>query len=178
MFLKIAGGLITSLLLAFVIGFALPSQVHVERSLLISAPPTEIFPLVSDFNQWDTWSPWADMDPNAEMTISGSGVGQTMQWRSDDPQVGSGTQEVTGLEPPNQVTTHLDFGDQGVANATLKLTPKDDDTLVSWTLDTDMREGVPTLMQPISTYFGFFMDSMIGKDYEAGLSNLKSLAES
>ncbi len=178
MFLKILGGLATAVLVAFMAGFVLPSQVHVERSLVISASPTEIYPLISDLNQWDAWSPWADKDPNAEMTISGSGIGQTMEWHSEDPQVGNGTQEVIGLESPNYISTHLDFGDQGMADATLKLTPQDDGTLVSWSLDTDMRAGVPTLQQPISTYFGFLMDNMIGKDYEQGLNNLKTLAES
>ena len=178
MFLKILGGLATAVLVAFMAGFVLPSQVHVERSLVISASPTEIYPLISDLNQWDAWSPWADKDPNAEMTISGSGIGQTMEWHSEDPQVGNGTQEVIGLESPNYISTHLDFGDQGMADATLKLTSQDDGTLVSWSLDTDMRAGVPTLQQPISTYFGFLMDNMIGKDYEQGLNNLKTLAES
>ena len=149
-----------------------------ERRLLISAPPTEIVPKVSDLNQWEDWSPWAKMDPNAEIAISGAGVGQTMEWHSEDPDVGNGTQEIIDLESPSYVSTHLDFGDQGMADATLKLTPQDDGTLVSWTLDSDMRAGVPTVMQPISTYFGFLMDSMIGKDYEQGLSNLKVLAES
>lgn len=178
MFLKILGGLAAAVLVAFMAGFVLPSQVHVERSLLISASPTEIYPLISDLNQWDAWSPWADKDPNAEMTISGSGIGQTMEWHSEDPQVGNGTQEVISLESPNYVNTHLDFGDQGMADATLKLTPQNDGTLVSWSLDSDMRAGVPTLQQPISTYFGFLMDGMIGKDYEQGLNNLKTLAES
>lgn len=178
MFLKVIGGLVTAVLIAFVAGFVLPSQIHVERSLLISAPPTEIFPLVGDLNQWDAWSPWATMDPDAEMTISGNGVGQVMEWHSEDPQVGDGTQEITGLDSPNYISSHLDFGDQGMADAKIQLTPQDNGTLVSWSLDSDMRAGVPTLMQPISTYFGFMMDSMIGKEYEKGLSNLKALAES
>ncbi|MEA5464705.1 SRPBCC family protein [Leptothoe sp. PORK10 BA2] len=178
MVLKVIGGLVTTVLLAFVAGFIIPSQVHVERSLLINAPPTEIYSMVSDLGQWDAWSPWAKMDPDAEMIISGQGVGQTMEWHSEDPQVGNGTQEIIALESPNYVNTHLDFGDQGMADALLKLTPQENGTLVSWSLDTDMRAGVPPLMQPISTYFGFMMDSMIGKDYEQGLSNLKTLAES
>lgn len=73
MFLKVIGGLVvTTVLLAFVAGFVIPSQVHVERSLLIDAPPTEIYPMVSDLRQWDAWSPWAKMDPDAEMTINGT----------------------------------------------------------------------------------------------------------
>ena len=177
MFLKIVGGLAATVLLLFVAGFVLPSQIHVERSVLIGAPPTQIFPLVSDFHRWDAWSPWAKIDPDAEMIISGTGIGQTMEWHSKDPQVGDGSQKVTAIESPDYMKTHMDFGDQGMADATIQLTPQGDGTLVSWSLDSDVRAGVPTLMQPISTYFGFMMDNMIGKEYEKGLSNLKALAE-
>ncbi|NER83310.1 MAG: SRPBCC family protein [Leptolyngbya sp. SIO1D8] len=158
-------------------GFLLPSQVHVERSLLMNGTPEDVYPLVSDLTEWQAWSPWAQMDPQMDVAISGSGVGQTMRWHSEDPMVGDGTQEVTVLESPSYVKTHLDFGSQGVADAAFELTPQSDGTLVSWSLDTDMREGVPFLSQPISTYFGFFMDSMMGQDYEAGLANLKNLVE-
>ena len=178
MFLKIIGGIVAAVLLAFVAGFVLPSQLHVERSLLISAPPTKIFPLVSDFNQWDAWSPWAKMDPDAEMIIQGSGVGQLMEWHSEDPQMGDGRQEVMAIESPDYISTHLDFGDQGMADAVIQLTPQENGTLVSWSLDSDVRAGVPPLMQPISTYFGFLMDKMVGQQYEKGLNNLKALVES
>jgi hypothetical protein len=161
----------------FISGFILPSQVHVERAILINATPTEIFPVVSDLTAWDSWSPWANLDPDMEMTITGSGVGQTMHWHSEDPRVGDGTQEITALASPNSVRTHLDFGSQGIADAALTLNPQDNGTLVSWSLDTDMREGVSTLMKPINTYFGFLMDSLIGKDYEAGLASLKAVIE-
>ncbi|MEM7797301.1 MAG: SRPBCC family protein [Cyanobacteria bacterium P01_C01_bin.118] len=178
MFLKIIGGIVTTVLIAFVAGFVLPSQIHVERSLLISAPPTKIFPLVSDFNQWDAWSPWAKMDPDAEMIIKGTGVGQMMEWNSEDPQVGHGSQEVIAIETPDYISTHLDFGDQGMADAMIQLTSQGKGTLVSWSLDSDVRAGVPPLMQPISTYFGFLMDKMVGQEYEKGLNNLKALVES
>ncbi|MBT9313458.1 SRPBCC family protein [Leptothoe kymatousa] len=177
MFLKIIGGLVTALALAFVAGFVLPSQIHVERSVVIGAAPEQIFPLVSDLSQWDAWSPWAKKDPNAEMTISGSGLGQTMVWHSEVPEVGDGSQEVTALESPGYVKTHLDFGDMGVADAMISLTPEETGTRVAWSLDSDVREGVPMLMKPVSTYFGFMMDSMVGTEYENGLSSLKALVE-
>lgn len=66
------------------------------------------------------------------------------------------------------------MGGQGIADAAFDLTPADAGTHVVWSLDSDMREGVPLLMQPISTYFGFLMDGM----NETGLQNLKALAES
>ncbi len=158
-------------------GYLLPSTVHVERDIVIDAPPEQVYALLSDFSAWEGWSPWAKLDPNAAMTISGSGLGQTMSWASDNPKVGQGTQTIVALEAPNALTTHLEFGDMGSADATFTLLPEDDQTHVVWSLDSNMREGVPLLAQPINTYFGFLMDSMVGNDYEVGLQNLKNLAE-
>jgi uncharacterized protein YndB with AHSA1/START domain len=158
-------------------GYLLPSTVHVERDILIDAPPEQVYSLISDFSAWEGWSPWAKLDPNAAMTISGSGLGQTMSWASENPQVGQGTQTIVALDAPNALTTHLEFGNMGSADATFTLLPEDDQTRVVWSLDSDMREGVPLREQPINTYFGFLMNSMVGSDYEVGLQNLKALAE-
>jgi len=158
-------------------GFILPSQVHVERQALIEASPEAVFAEISDFNQWEKWSPWANIDPDADFAVEGEGVGQKMTWASENPEVGSGTQQVTALDSPRLLKTHLDFGDMGVSDATFALEPTDGKTLVTWSLDADVRESVPLLNQPMSTYFGFFMDSMVGEQYEKGLANLKETLE-
>ena len=156
-------------------GFVLPSQVHVERSLFIPAPAAVIFSEISDLNRWDAWSPWAAMDPDMALTVTGQGVGQTMTWHSDDPMVGDGQQTITALTDAQQLATHLDFGKQGMADATFTLMPQSGGTQVVWALDTDMREGVPLLDQPFSTYFGLVMDRLVGADYEQGLQNLAAV---
>ena len=111
------------------------------------------------------------------MTITGSGIGQKMAWASENPQVGNGTQEIVEIESPRHLKTQLEFDGQGVANATFDLTPENGATRVIWSLDTDMRKGISVWMQPINTYLGFLMDSMVGKDYEQGLKNLKDVVE-
>ncbi|MDJ0702301.1 MAG: SRPBCC family protein [Leptolyngbyaceae cyanobacterium MO_188.B28] len=174
---KIAGALLGLVVVIVGAGFLLPSHVHVEREMTINAAPAEVFALVSDFEAWDAWSPWAKIDPEAEMTITGSGIGQKMTWASNNPQVGHGTQEITATKSPSYLKTHLDFGGQGVADAAFNLMPEEGATKITWSLDTDMREGAPIWLQPINTYVGFFMDSMIGQDYEQGLQNLKDVAE-
>jgi hypothetical protein len=131
----------------------------------------------SDLNAWDAWSPWAGMDPSATYQVEGSGVGQTMSWSSEDPRVGSGTQAIASLIEPQFMETHLDFGSNGQAESTFQLVPEDGKTRVAWSLDTDVRAGVPLLKQPLSTFFGLQMDRMVGSDYEVGLANLKRLAE-
>ena len=40
-----------------------------------------------------------------------------------------------------------------------------------------MREGVPLLSKPLSTFLGCFMDSIVGEQYEEGLANLKTVVE-
>jgi uncharacterized protein YndB with AHSA1/START domain len=162
---------------AIALSFFLPSQVHVERKTLINASPEQVFAQVSDFNAWQAWSPWAKIDPNAKMNIQGSGLGQTMTWQSENPKVGNGSQKITQLDSPRKLITHLDFEDMGSSDASFVLEPTDGKTLVTWSLDTDMREGVPLVKKPMNTYFGFFMDSMLGKTYEEGLANLKAVVE-
>lgn len=162
----------------FGLGFLLPAQAHVERSLVIDAPPAQVFAQVSDLSAWSAWSPWAKLDPDAQLTVEGSGVGQRMIWSSDNPQVGEGSQVVTALESPSHVQTHLEFDGQGLADAAFDLTPMaDGQTQVTWSLDSNMRDGVPFLMKPVSTYMGFLMDGMVGGDYETGLQNLKAVLE-
>jgi uncharacterized protein YndB with AHSA1/START domain len=177
MFKKIIGSVVAVLAIVFGLGFVLPDKAHVERDIVINAPPEKVFALVSDFNQWNRWSPWADIDPNAAYDISGTGVGHRMSWTSGDPNVGNGVQTVTALDPPSRLVTHLEFGDMGKADATFTLTPAGEATRVVWSLNSKMRDGVPFIMQPMATYMGFFMDGMVGKDYEKGLARLKAAAE-
>ena len=164
--------------LLFGLGFLLPAHAHVERSLVMNAPPEQIFAQVSDLSAWSAWSPWAKMDPDARLTVEGEGIGQRMLWSSDNPQVGEGSQTVIALDSPSHVQTHLEFDEQGLADAAFDLTPTaDGQTQVTWSLDTDMRDGVPFVMKPVSTYMGFLMDGMVGSDYETGLQNLKAVVE-
>ena len=37
---------------------------RLQRSVLIDAPPDEIFILITDFKQWPQRSPWKNPDPN------------------------------------------------------------------------------------------------------------------
>jgi uncharacterized protein YndB with AHSA1/START domain len=157
------------------LGYVLPDKVQVERSIIINAPQERVYALVADLSAADRWQPWAAMDPDMTKEVSGSGVGQKQVWKSK--KLGDGSQEITALNPPAHVDYALDFGDMGVATAAMTLEPAGDAVKVVWSMNANMREGVPFYMQPVSTYMGFFMDGMVGKDYEKGLANLKRIAE-
>lgn len=156
-----------------VIGLMLPRQVSVMRTIDITAPAGAIFPHVNSLRATAAWSPWLDRDPDVQVIYSGpdSGVGARMVWTSDNPQVGSGTQEIVASVENARVETALDFGDMGTAGARFDLTGTDAGTSVTWGLDTDMGAG------PIGRWMGLMMDKWVGADYEAGLANLKALVE-
>lgn len=163
------------LLIAFVGGaYLLPQHVTVERDVVIDAPPQEVFVHLNSFENFNEWSPWAKLDPDTKYTYKGpkSGVGARMEWTSDDPNVGNGTQEIITSEPYSLVESNLDFGTDGTAVAYYKLDPQDGATDLTWGLRADMGNN------PIGRWMGLAMDSMVGADYEKGLASLKKLIES
>jgi len=163
------------LILALIgIGYELPDSAHVERSIRISAAPQTVFPYVSDFRKFDEWSPWAQKDPDMKYTFGGpeSGVGATMTWHSNDPDVGSGSSLITQSKPPHHVTTRLEFGVEATtATSYFNITPVSNGSKVTWGFDTEFGTNL------IWRYFGLMMDRWVGGEYDKGLQNLKTLVE-
>jgi effector-binding domain-containing protein len=154
------------------VAFFLPDSAHVERSITIARPTSQVFSVLNSFRRFNDWSPWFDIDPQAKYTISGpaTGVGAKSSWVGNKD-VGSGSQEIIESKPYEIVRMALDFGDMGKSTATFHLVPAAQATQVTWSLDMGFNGKL------ISRYFGLMMDSMIGKDYDKGLARLKTLVE-
>jgi uncharacterized protein YndB with AHSA1/START domain len=172
-FKRIVAALVAVVVVAVLVSFVLPRHPTVTRSVDIAAPVSTIFPIVSDLRRFNEWSPWFDRDPAAEYTFTGpiDGVGQTMNWTSDKPEVGSGKQSITRIEPDRQVEMSLEFGQQGTADATITLEPKGNATTVTWDFSGDAG------FNPVMRYMGLMFDKWIDPDYEKGLARLKTVAE-
>ena len=159
-----------------VLGFAStkPDTFRVERSMLIKAPPDKVFALINDFHQWEAWSPWAKRDPAMKASYSGAaaGNGAAYEW-SGNREVGAGRMEILDAAAPTKVSIKLDFMQpiEGHNTAEFTLAPHDDSTTVTWA----MFGPSPFIAKVMGLFFS--MDSMVGKDFEQGLSNLKGMAE-
>ena len=155
------------------VAFFLPDSAHVERSITIARPPSQVFAVLDSYRRFNDWSPWFDADPHAKVTISGpvSGIGAKYAW-AGNKDVGSGSQEIVDGKSNEMVKTALDFGEMGKSTATFRLTPTAQGTQVTWGFDMGFNGKL------ISRYFGLMIDSMVGKDYDKGLTKLKSLVES
>jgi len=169
-------GIAVVIVIAAVLSFAAtkPDTFSVQRATGIKAAPEKIFALLDNFHNWGIWSPWEKMDPNMKRTFSGpaNGKGSVYEWEGNS-KVGQGRMEITDALAPSQVTVKLDFIKpfEGHNIAQFVLEPKGDSTSVTWT----MRGPSPYIAKLMSVFFS--MDRMIGKDFEAGLANLKATAE-
>ena len=165
--------LVSLIVVLVAVSYLLPRQVQVERSIEIDAPASEVFSKVNGLKAGADWSPWLSRDPEVNLVYSGpeAGVGSTLVWASDHPQVGNGRQEIVESVDNQKVVTALDFGEMGTAKAAFQLVESEGKTTITWDLDTDMGNN------PIGRYMGLMMDKWVGGDYEKGLANLKVLVE-
>lgn len=176
--MKILTKAITTIAIAAVVlaavGLLLPRTAHVERSIVIDAPPATVFTVLNGFRQFDRWSPWAGIDPDVETRYEGpeTGVGAKMSW-SGNAQVGSGSQEILESVPYERIRLRLTFGDfGGDFTSTYTLAAEGSGTRVTWGFDADYGSSI------FGRYFGLLSDAMIGPDYEKGLGRLEQFAES
>lgn len=166
--LAVAGGLVA----VFFVGAALiDPKYRVERAATINAPASKIYPLIAEPRSWTRWTVWNQREPNMKLAFSGppSGLGAKWEWEGKD---GKGNMEFTAAEPDNSIAYRLGFVEMNMfSTGALTLTPQGNATRVSWTNQGDMGRN------PMARWFAPFMDSMMGPDFEAGLANLKALAE-
>ncbi|MEQ1773332.1 MAG: SRPBCC family protein [Burkholderiales bacterium] len=169
-------GIIVALLIAGILIFATtkPDTFRVQRSASIKAPPEKVFALINDFKAWGAWSPWEKKDPAMKRTFGAITIGKGAQYAWDgDKNVGQGSMEIAESTPSSKIALKLDFLKPFEAHNTVEFTlaAQGDMTNVTWTM-----HGPANFLSKLIQVF-MSMDSMVGKDFESGLANLKMTAE-
>jgi len=165
-------GIAALLLLFAAVGLALPSQFRVERSVVIAAPAEKVYPLIASPAEWKRWSAWNRRDPQMQIAYGGppAGVGARWSWLSETE--GNGEMEFTEAVPGERLAYRLSFPELGMqSTGELRIERDGEGVRVSWSNEGDM-DG-----NPVNRWFGLFMDRLVGPDFEAGLGNLKRVAE-
>jgi uncharacterized protein YndB with AHSA1/START domain len=164
------------ILIAGLLGFAAtrPGTFRVQRTQTIQAPPEKVFALIQDFRRWASWSPYEKLDPTMKKTYSGAanGKGAVYEW-SGNRKAGQGRMEITDTVSPSRITIKLDFLKpfEGHNTAQFTLEAKDGWTNIVWSVG-----GPQPYFAKVMTIF-VSMDSLLGKEFEAGLDSLKAIAE-
>jgi len=171
---------IIAVVLAIIIAIVLilaagkPDSFRIERAATLNVPAEKIFPLIADFHQWLSWSPWEGRDPALKRIYSGAerGKGAVYAW-DGNKNVGSGRMEILEANSPSKIVIKLDFLKPFEAHNTAEFTmlPQGGATNVIWVM-----HGPAPFMSKVMQVF-MNMDRMIGKDFEAGLAKLKAASE-
>ena len=169
--LKILKYLVGLVVLLVAVAFLLPSTYSAQRSMAINAPAEKVFPLIANQKEWKRWSVWNQRDPNMELSYSGpeSAAGSKWAWKSKSE--GNGGMEWSAVEANKRVGYILTMEGMTPSTGDLFVVPEGAGTKVTWTMKGDAG------MNPMFRWFGLFMDKMVGPDFDAGLKNLKKLAE-
>jgi uncharacterized protein YndB with AHSA1/START domain len=173
--IKILIGLAIVVVVFIIIVATRPADFRVTRSTVISAPREIVFAQVNDLHKWEAWNPWGKLDPACKMTYEGppAGTGAGYTWAGNN-KVGEGHMTITESRPNELIRLNLEFLKPFKANNTAEFTFKSDgnQTTVSWSMS-----GKKNFMFKA---FGLFVDTdkMVGGDFEKGLVDLKSVAES
>ena len=165
---------VLAIAIILILAAAKPDRFSVQRATTVKAPPERFFPLINDFHQWGTWSPYENKDPAMKRSYSGtaSGKGAVYAWEGNK-NVGSGRMEILDASAPAKIVIKLDFFTpfEGHNTAEFTMLPQGDATNVTW-----LMYGPLPFMGKIMHVF-VNMDRMVGKDFEIGLANLKRLTE-
>jgi len=169
---KLIYGIGALIVLLIIIGFALPRTHSIEATQEIDAHPATVFALVNDHRRFALWAPLAEIDPNVRILYSGnrSGIGSTMTW--DGTIAGSGRQTIVESRPFEHVMMLLSQGEPGESKSWFDLAPGTGTTIVTWGFEADYGMNI------VGRYFSGMMGSVVARDYQNGLQNLKQLAES
>jgi hypothetical protein len=151
-----------------------PNRFRVERTATIKAPADAIYARIENFRQWSSWSPYEKLDPDMKRTFRGSpsGQGAIYEWDSQG-QGGKGRMEIVETSPASRIKIRLDFEKPFQAHnvAEFTLDEHGDSTNVTWAM-----YGPQPYVAKLMTMF-LNMDRLVGKEFETGLANLKTLTE-
>jgi len=174
MVLYVLLGIVGLVALLLIVAALQPAEFHIERAILIQAPPEKPFARVNDFRAWEAWSPWEGKDPAMQRMYAGpeSGRGAKYAW-TGNKDVGEGRMRIESSQPSREIRIELEFIKPFPATnqATFTFAPEGEGTKVTWGMDGHRN----FVMKAFSLFVN--MEKLIGPDFERGLAKIKSLSE-
>ena len=156
-----------------VVSLFLPSTYRVERRVTMNARPGAVFPHINTLKQWPEWTAWTVAkysDMKVSFTGPEAGLGASYSWAGQSS--GRGALKITRSETDKSIGYDLDFENgKYVSKGAITLEPSGESVHVIWSNEGDLG------WNPVSRFFGLFMDKMMGPDFEEGLRNLQRKVE-
>lgn len=165
--------LLGAITLTVILAFRQPDVFKVTRTIEVKAKPGVIFPHINNLELGQKWSPWVEMEPDAQYKFEGakSGEGAILHW--EGKKTGKGTMTIVESKPSEYVRSRLDFYKpmQSISTAEIALAPKGEQTQITWSM-----EGKNNFLAKVVNVL-MDCETMVGSQFEKGLSNLKAIVE-
>ena len=163
------------LVIIIVLAVAAPKTYHVERTIEINKPLSEVFNYIKHIKNQDNWSPWKKKDPNMKQEFFGEdgNVGFIAKWVGNK-EVGEGEQEIKNIIENSRLESQLRFLKpwKSVSDAFINVKEIDADiTEVTWGFSGNNKVPMNIMM------LFFNMEKTVGKDFQKGLDSLKEVLE-
>lgn len=180
MFRKILFGLIGAAVIIIavvaILAFAVSDSFSVEREVTINRPRAEVFAYLRLIKNQSVWGPWFKKEPTMKQEFRGTDgeVGFVAYWNGTTDDVGEGEQEIKRIVDGERVETQLRFIRPFESKADAYLITEDSGegkTRVRWGFTGLMPRPMNLLLLVMD------MDKEIGKDFDEGLANLKTILE-
>ena len=167
-------GLVIAVIIAIplIIALFVKKDYVVERSITINKSKADVFNFVRYLKNQDRYSKWVNLDPAMKKEFRGTDgqPGFVYAWNGNSD-AGQGEQEIKNVSDGKlDVEVRFIRPFESVAQApmtTEEVSPTQ--TRVKWAMTG--KNGYPM------NFMNLFMDGMIGKDLEEGLTNLKRVME-
>lgn len=145
----------------------------IEQEILVEASVSDVFSIVSDFNQWPLWSPWLIQEPDAVHSVSQLplSVGHTQSWQG--ARIGKGEMNLREFKKDSYISCDLTFFSPWKSHSKIQFYFEPincgNGCKVRWS------------MQGKLPFFMFFvkkqMTAFVAHDYLRGLKMLKEYSE-
>ncbi|MEM5532006.1 SRPBCC family protein [Pseudoalteromonas arctica] len=157
------------LLVLALVGLILPQSYSVNKTIEINANLKVIKPLITDFSQWQKWSPWEKVDPSIRFTLGepSSGLGAHQSWKG---KWGYGEMIITSVSQ-NKVSFNILLNAEHIIRGTFNLSEQDG--IVTLICNIKGQTTAPL----ISGYTAILSEYVLSNTVSLGLNNLQTVAQ-
>ncbi len=159
-----------------VLVFTLPTEIKVEREVIVNKPKADVFNYAKMLRNQNEWGPWFKKEATMEQHFSGTDgePGFLVHWKGKTEEVGEGEQEIKKVVEGERLETELRFKKPFESKADSYLTTEavsETQTKVKWGFTGEMPRPMNLMLLVID------IDEAIGKDFQQGLDSLKAILE-
>jgi hypothetical protein len=178
--MKILKGILFTILgltaIALITALFVKKEYAVEREVTINKPKQEVFEYIKYLKNQDSYSVWANMDPQMKKEYKGTDgtVGFVSAWDSEKSNVGKGEQEIKKITEGERIDFELRFIKPFESTEPAYMITEsvsDNQTKVKWGFSGEMKYPMNLMLLFMN------MEEMVGKDLATGLQNLKTKLE-